>query len=40
MHPERRRTVCTEDIIVAVEQSIGEDPNVSIRNRAQQLAGF
>lgn len=36
-HPQRRRTVRTEDAIVAVEQSIEEDPNESIRHRAQQL---
>ncbi|XP_054745598.1 uncharacterized protein LOC129249937 [Anastrepha obliqua] len=36
-HPQRRRTVRTEDAIAAVEQSIEEDPNESIRHRAQQL---
>ena len=36
-HPQRRRTVLTEETIVAVEQNVEEDPNESIRHRAQQL---
>ena len=32
-HPQRRRTVRTEKVIAAVE----EDPNQSIRHRAQEL---
>lgn len=31
-HPQRRRTVRTEDAIAAVEQSIEEDPNESIQS--------
>lgn len=37
VHPQRRRTVRTEEVIAAVEQSVEEDPNESIRRRAQQL---
>ncbi|GFX92992.1 hypothetical protein TNCV_139361 [Trichonephila clavipes] len=36
-HPQRRRTVRTEEAIVTVECSIEEDPNESIRHRAQEL---
>ena len=36
-HPQRRRTVRTEETIAAVEQSVEEDQNESIRHRAQQL---
>lgn len=36
-HPQRRRTVRTEDAIAGVEQSIEEDPYEFIRHRAQQL---
>jgi len=34
MHPQRRRTVRTEETIVAVEQSVEEDPKESVRHRA------
>ena len=37
MHPQRRCTVRTEEV-VAVERSIEEDPNQSIRHRALQVA--
>ncbi|GFV30106.1 DUF4817 domain-containing protein [Trichonephila clavipes] len=36
-HPQRRRTVCTEEAIATVERSIEEDPNESIRHRAEEL---
>ncbi|GFU34329.1 DUF4817 domain-containing protein [Trichonephila clavipes] len=36
-HIQRRRTVRTEQAIATVERSIEEDPNVSIRHRAQDL---
>ncbi|GFW48757.1 DUF4817 domain-containing protein [Trichonephila clavipes] len=36
-HPQRRRTVRTEEAIATVERSIEEDPNESIRHRAQEL---
>ncbi|XP_073831484.1 uncharacterized protein [Musca autumnalis] len=36
-HPQRRQTVRTEETIAAVEQSVEEDPNESIRHRAKQL---
>ncbi|GFX38541.1 DUF4817 domain-containing protein [Trichonephila clavipes] len=36
-HPQRRRTVRTEEAIATVERSIDEDPNESIRHRAQEL---
>ena len=36
-HPQRRRTVHTEEAIATVERSIAEDPNESIRHRAQEL---
>lgn len=36
-HPQRRCTVRTEEAIAAVERSIEEDPNESIRHRAQEL---
>ncbi|GFV10628.1 transposable element Tc3 transposase [Trichonephila clavipes] len=36
-HPQRRRTVRTEEDIATVERSIEEDPNESIRHRAQEL---
>ncbi|GFT69693.1 putative transposable element [Trichonephila clavipes] len=36
-HPQRRRTVRTEEAIATVERSIKEDPNESIRHRAQEL---
>ncbi|GFW02645.1 DUF4817 domain-containing protein [Trichonephila clavipes] len=36
-HPQRRRTVHTEEAIATVERSIEEDPNESIRRRAQEL---
>ncbi|GFX57219.1 transposable element Tc3 transposase [Trichonephila clavipes] len=35
-HPQRRRTVRTEEAIATVERSIEEDPNESIRHRAQE----
>ncbi|GFY13989.1 DUF4817 domain-containing protein [Trichonephila clavipes] len=37
LHPQRRRTVRTEKAIATVERSIEEDPNESIRHRAQEL---
>ncbi|KAK5644329.1 hypothetical protein RI129_005629 [Pyrocoelia pectoralis] len=37
VHPQRRRTVRTEEVVAAIERSAEEDPNVSIRHRAQQL---
>ncbi|GFV39287.1 DUF4817 domain-containing protein [Trichonephila clavipes] len=36
-HPQRRRTVRTEEAIATVERSIEEDPNESISHRAQEL---
>ncbi|GFU94287.1 DUF4817 domain-containing protein [Trichonephila clavipes] len=36
-HHQRRRTVRTEEAIATVERSIEEDPNESIRHRAQEL---
>ncbi|GFV50670.1 DUF4817 domain-containing protein [Trichonephila clavipes] len=36
-HPQRRRTVRTEEAIATVERSIEEDPNESTRHRAQEL---
>ncbi|GFX58808.1 DUF4817 domain-containing protein [Trichonephila clavipes] len=36
-HPQRRCTVRTEEAIATVERSIEEDPNESIRHRAQEL---
>ncbi|GFV57086.1 DUF4817 domain-containing protein [Trichonephila clavipes] len=36
-HPQSRRTVRTEEAIATVERSIEEDPNESIRHRAQEL---
>ncbi|GFW19428.1 DUF4817 domain-containing protein [Trichonephila clavipes] len=36
-HPQRRRTVRTEEAISTVERSIEEDPNESIRHLAQEL---
>ncbi|GFX60506.1 DUF4817 domain-containing protein [Trichonephila clavipes] len=36
-HPQRRRTVRTEEAIATVERSIEEDPNEYIRHRAQEL---
>ena len=36
-HSQRRRTMRTGEIVAAVERSIEEDPNQSIRHRAQQL---
>lgn len=36
-HPQRCRTVRTEEVIAAVERSVEEDPNQSIRHRAQEL---
>ncbi|GFV77671.1 DUF4817 domain-containing protein [Trichonephila clavipes] len=36
-HPQRRRTVRTEEAIATVERSIEEDPIESIRHRAQEL---
>ncbi|GFV28233.1 DUF4817 domain-containing protein [Trichonephila clavipes] len=36
-HPQRCRTVRTEEAIATVERSIEEDPNDSIRHRAQEL---
>ncbi|GFW29476.1 DUF4817 domain-containing protein [Trichonephila clavipes] len=35
-HPQRRRTVRTEEAIATVERGIEEDPNESIRHRAQE----
>ena len=35
--PVRRRNVRTEDIIAAVNESVEEDPNLSIRRRSQEL---
>ena len=37
LDPQRRRTVRTEEAIATVERSIAEDPNESIRHRAQEL---
>jgi len=37
IHPQRRRTIRTEEVIASVERSIEEDPNQSIRHRAQEL---
>ncbi|GFX25998.1 putative transposable element [Trichonephila clavipes] len=36
-HPQRRRTVRTEEAIAIVECNIEEDPNESIRHRTQDL---
>ncbi|GFV86992.1 DUF4817 domain-containing protein [Trichonephila clavipes] len=36
-HPQRGRMVRTEEAIATVERSIEEDPNESIRHRAQEL---
>ncbi|GFT49686.1 DUF4817 domain-containing protein [Trichonephila clavipes] len=36
-HPQRRRTVRTEEAIATVERSIEEHPNESIRHRTQEL---
>ena len=36
-HPQRRRTVRTEEVIAAVERGVEEDPNQSIRHRAQEF---
>ncbi|GFS82052.1 DUF4817 domain-containing protein [Trichonephila clavipes] len=36
-HPQRRRTMRTEEAIATVERSIEEDPNESIRHRAKEL---
>ncbi|XP_023021061.2 uncharacterized protein [Leptinotarsa decemlineata] len=36
-HPQRRRTVRTEEALAAVQRSIEEDPKESIRHRAQEL---
>ncbi|XP_016968744.1 uncharacterized protein LOC127012206 isoform X2 [Drosophila biarmipes] len=36
-HPQRRRTVRTEEAIATVERSIEEDPNESILHLAQEL---
>ncbi|GFT24750.1 DUF4817 domain-containing protein [Trichonephila clavipes] len=36
-HPQRRRTVRTEEAIATVERSIEEDPNESTCHRAQEL---
>ncbi|GFU68846.1 DUF4817 domain-containing protein [Trichonephila clavipes] len=36
-HPQRHRTVLTDKVIATVERSIEEDPNESIRHRAQEL---
>ena len=35
--PTRRRNVRTEENIAAVNESVEEDPNVSIRRRSQEL---
>ena len=37
IHHERRRTVRTPQTIAAVQESVEEDANVSVRHRAQQL---
>lgn len=37
VHPVRRRTVRTEEAVAAVQESIEDDPNQSIRRRSQQL---
>ena len=37
VHPARRRTVRTQQMIDVVRQSVEDDANVSIRRRAQQL---
>ncbi|GFY32630.1 DUF4817 domain-containing protein [Trichonephila clavipes] len=39
-HPQRCRTVRTEEAIATVERSIEEDPNESIRHRAHDEAHF
>lgn len=36
-HPVRRRTVRTQEAIAAVQRSVDNDPNVSIRRRSQQV---
>jgi Helix-turn-helix domain (DUF4817) len=36
-HPKKRHTVHTEEAVAAVEHTIEEDPNKSIRHRALQL---
>lgn len=36
-HPQRQRTVRTEEVIAAVERSVEEDPSQSIRHRSQEL---
>ncbi|GFV58620.1 transposable element Tc3 transposase [Trichonephila clavipes] len=36
-HPQRRRTVRTEEAIATVERRIEEDPNESLRHQAQEL---
>ncbi|GFV04027.1 hypothetical protein TNCV_916511 [Trichonephila clavipes] len=36
-HPQRCRTVPTEEAMATVERSIEENPNESIRHRAQEL---
>ena len=35
--PTRRRNVRTEEYIAAVNESVEEDPNLSIRRRSQEL---
>ena len=37
VHPERRRTVRTQETTENVRQSVGNDASVSVRRRAQQL---
>lgn len=37
VHPVRRRTVRTEEAVAAVQESIKDDSNQSIRRRSQQL---
>ena len=37
VHPVRRRTVRTEEAVAALQESIEEDPNQSIRRRSQQI---
>lgn len=37
IHPERARTVRTSETVAAMNESVTEDPNLSIRRRAQEM---
>lgn len=37
MHPVRRNTMRTQQMIAGVQRSVNDDPNVSIRHHVQQL---